>query len=283
MIKQICLKCNALHPDMSVESVRFSRGSLALQSHLIKKQITRIPGIAGVAETRPEMEDGEEWFALQPEATQLAVLGPGKLEAYREGRIALADLVGHRVDERWGPERFERSLERAEMARERMAAARQVTMTVAQSFAPARGATDYARHLGEVINEVHGIEGMTRITIHRKKLPDDIDGLWDFYAKSVTVAKHAPNPLTTGIHEIGHALDALFLNAASGYGSLQRPSTEYATEHAYVHNRGVLVDWSHLVSRTRPVQEFLKAIRASPYGSAARDLAEYYFLPVEVW
>lgn len=66
-------------------------------------------GFSAVPE-RPEIETGEDWFARQSEATQLQHLGPGKTALYRSGRIGLMDIVGERIDPRWGLARYEKSL-----------------------------------------------------------------------------------------------------------------------------------------------------------------------------
>lgn len=58
----------------------------------------------------PKVEPGADVFAGWSDRQQLAVLGPGKFEAYHDGRLALADLVGERNDPRWGLVRYERSL-----------------------------------------------------------------------------------------------------------------------------------------------------------------------------
>lgn len=58
----------------------------------------------------PERETGEAWFARQDAATQRELLGPGKYDLYRQGRITLGDLVGTRDDPRWGRSVYQRSL-----------------------------------------------------------------------------------------------------------------------------------------------------------------------------
>ena len=58
----------------------------------------------------PPHETGAEWFDRQPADVQRELLGPGKYDLYRDGRITLADLVAVRQDPRWGPTRRERSL-----------------------------------------------------------------------------------------------------------------------------------------------------------------------------
>lgn len=56
--------------------------------------------------------EGEDWFAEQDEEYQEAVLGPGKLALYRDGKIQLRDLVHESRDPEWGPQRNEKSLKR---------------------------------------------------------------------------------------------------------------------------------------------------------------------------
>ncbi len=53
---------------------------------------------------------GAAWFAEQDEATQRAMLGPGKQQLYAEGKLTLADLVGVKEDAQWGRSRYQRSM-----------------------------------------------------------------------------------------------------------------------------------------------------------------------------
>ncbi len=70
-------------------------------------------GFDGIEDDRPIIQPGAERFAeFEPDA-QLAILGPGKYEAYRTGRITLADLVKRTHSERWGPGTREASLSEA--------------------------------------------------------------------------------------------------------------------------------------------------------------------------
>jgi SPP1 gp7 family putative phage head morphogenesis protein len=49
-----------------------------------------------------QWETGPEWFAAQPEATQRQMMGPGRWELWRTGRIGWDDLVTIHENERWG-------------------------------------------------------------------------------------------------------------------------------------------------------------------------------------
>jgi SPP1 gp7 family putative phage head morphogenesis protein len=66
-------------------------------------------GFPDAPETRVELEPGPDWFARQPPAKQLRVLGPGKYAAYKRGEITLADLV-QKTRSAFGPGRHTRPL-----------------------------------------------------------------------------------------------------------------------------------------------------------------------------
>ena len=60
-------------------------------------------------DVRPHLT-GEQWFAAQDAETQAAILGPGKLALYTQGKLSLRDLVEYRLDPQWGPTRSEKPL-----------------------------------------------------------------------------------------------------------------------------------------------------------------------------
>lgn len=62
-------------------------------------------GYDGIADTNPDIEAGPDWFARQPSERQAAILGPGRHAAYQQG-LSLPDMVGRKVDRRWGPVRY---------------------------------------------------------------------------------------------------------------------------------------------------------------------------------
>lgn len=80
------------------------------------------------APAAPLPRSGPDEFAGLPEDARRAILGPGKHEAMREGRISLPDLVGRRGHPhgRWGTTRSEASLQDAlaHHSRRRVAAPR---------------------------------------------------------------------------------------------------------------------------------------------------------------
>lgn len=71
---------------------------------------TTAPIVIGIPHN---VEPGAVQFAHLDEAGQLAVLGPKKFEAYREGRIRLEDLVAEVDHPHWGRSTRERGLDEA--------------------------------------------------------------------------------------------------------------------------------------------------------------------------
>ncbi|MCW2922254.1 MAG: hypothetical protein JWL76_2128 [Thermoleophilia bacterium] len=67
----------------------------------------------GIEDPGIEWPTGEQLFAQMPEADQLQVLGPGKFEAYRDGRIQLRDTVRTTHTREWGATRTTASLDDA--------------------------------------------------------------------------------------------------------------------------------------------------------------------------
>lgn len=57
-----------------------------------------------------DYETGAQWLDSQDEATQRAILGNAKYDAYTNGDITLSDLVGTKSDPNWGNSIYERSL-----------------------------------------------------------------------------------------------------------------------------------------------------------------------------
>lgn len=67
-------------------------------------------GFQGIADTRPVLTTGVEWFDKQTDNVKLAILGKEKLELYKAGKLDLKDLIGEREDSKWGLTRYEKSL-----------------------------------------------------------------------------------------------------------------------------------------------------------------------------
>lgn len=65
------------------------------------------PKVIGVADAAG---NGDKWFAALAPGIQKDLLGPAKFEAYRDGRLTLAQLVVDTDHPRWGPGRREATL-----------------------------------------------------------------------------------------------------------------------------------------------------------------------------
>lgn len=61
---------------------------------------TSIPVVRGAPQV--VYESGEQWFMRQDEATQRGMMGPGRYEAWQEGRFRLQDLISVRHSHDWG-------------------------------------------------------------------------------------------------------------------------------------------------------------------------------------
>lgn len=67
-------------------------------------------GFPGIPDQRPLIPAGSEVFARLPVDTQRFILGPAKFRAFQDGELDLEDVVGFRIDPKWGPVGWERSL-----------------------------------------------------------------------------------------------------------------------------------------------------------------------------
>lgn len=68
------------------------------------------PALADLPDTRPPVRSGKDWLAQAGESTQRALMGPGKLQAWKSGEVSLDDMVARTHSEAWGSMRRERSL-----------------------------------------------------------------------------------------------------------------------------------------------------------------------------
>jgi hypothetical protein len=136
-----------------------------------------------------------------------------------------------------------------------------VGRTLSQSFSSSHADQAFASQLLNAIDTVHGVQGITGLRIERGALPEGWNGQFDPYTRTVTVSTSAQAALSTGAHEVGHALDAVFLVSASNMGRIEGPVTLYASQYA-ASDRGVLVNWLQSVLATSAVQD-LRQLRAS--------------------
>ncbi len=110
MGKRTCAACIAMHGSVHPLDEDFASHPACRCSPAPVTHTWADLGFPGQRETGLQLEPGEEWFGRQDRVTQLAILGPGKQRAYREGRIRLADLPEPTVHPVWGRGLKERSL-----------------------------------------------------------------------------------------------------------------------------------------------------------------------------
>ena len=151
-----------------------------------------------------------------------------------------------------------------------------------QSFRGESSDKPFFDHVLQAIDSVHRVAGITQVPCDRMPLPKTWQGQFDPYTRTVTVSPDALLPLTTGVHEIGHAIDALFLVTASQLGRLDGPITLYASEYA-VQGKGLLVDWFVKAKQSRPIQEISQMALGAPLMSVDWYEATYWLDPKEVW
>lgn len=108
--KRTCPVCWAMHgtthrPDEQMDSHPGCRCTPAPKTRSWAEL-----GFEGIEDTRPTIKPGADVFDTLDPATQRAILGPGKHDAYQAGDLTLADLVARTSHPRWGAGRRERSL-----------------------------------------------------------------------------------------------------------------------------------------------------------------------------
>lgn len=66
--------------------------------------------LSDIPDTNPEIEPGTALFEKLSQEQQIKILGPAKWQAWKDGKFALADIVGRARSKEWGTHRYERSL-----------------------------------------------------------------------------------------------------------------------------------------------------------------------------
>lgn len=98
--ERVCMSCVVMHGTVHpVEET--------LNDHHNGRCVA-IPLVVGFES--PISETGVDWFSKQSEATQRALMGPGKYDAWQEGKIRLDQLTEERDDDVYGRMRGEPSL-----------------------------------------------------------------------------------------------------------------------------------------------------------------------------
>lgn len=115
--ERTCLSCVTMHGRFFASSEVFASHPGCRCSPIPKTKSFAELGITGIPETSIDIPPGSDWFWSQPPHVRLRLAGPAKHAALESGVITLDDLAGFRVDKKWGPVRWERSLSDALGAR----------------------------------------------------------------------------------------------------------------------------------------------------------------------
>jgi hypothetical protein len=78
---------------------------------------------------------------------------------------------------------------------------------------------------------LHGVEGRATYTFHLTELEGDVQGKHD-QNEYVVVSSKSPAPVVAAIHEMGHVLDAVFLNSIQVGANPSDPPWKYSTDMA---------------------------------------------------
>lgn len=70
-------------------------------------------GFSGAQENDTSFQSGRDWFMEQPADVQRKILGAGKYDAWKEGKVELQDLVAHSHSDKWGGQYHAASLKEA--------------------------------------------------------------------------------------------------------------------------------------------------------------------------
>lgn len=105
-----CLLCLAMHGSEHKADGRLESHPNCRCVMVPKTRSWAELGFEGIADTSPQIETGEAWFARQDHATQKKILGLEAYRAFRAGHLQLADFIGRKRQSEWGRPYYRRSL-----------------------------------------------------------------------------------------------------------------------------------------------------------------------------
>lgn len=131
----------------------------------------------GLPDTRPTIQTGKEWLEDQDDDVQRAVLGPGKWQAWKDGKVTLDDLVTQHDSPTWGTHRREATLAEA-IARSKGAKAATQEAPIVTVSAPALPEGWDPRW--EIGRDLHVTTGVGARRARREGVPEVAPVLPDF-------------------------------------------------------------------------------------------------------
>jgi len=168
-------------------------------------------------------ELGKDWFERQDEATQRAMMGPGKFDAWQAGQFKLGDIPKKIESSVWGNSWVPRSLR--DLAPGWTGGGGAGPVAFMPSGIPISGALDISslpgarskiggavRHTLDVIDSVHGDGNLPTIPVKQNAGKVTTGGyVYNPYtgkAAWIQVSRHSGAPHITTAHEVGHFLSA---------------------------------------------------------------------------
>ena len=139
-----------------------------------------------------------------------------------------------------------------------------------------------------IVDGVHWVYDRALYTYSYEELPPGQSGI-HMQGDYVVVSTRARHPLLASIHEIGHALDAVFLNSIQVGASVIEPPLEYASdmaeaaENAPQQGRSLLCGWWSAVRRSHHFQSLVDSLRESEITPAQAFEIEKLLKARELW
>ena len=261
---------------------------------------TMVPVVDGA--DPPITRTGAEVFEQDtPYSTQRALLGPGKHDAYLQGRLRLPDLVAKDRDPRWGLVRRERSIADAlanTMGRHNAPAPTPLTPTTVSGRLhdawPTRATTTptMSRHIARALEQMDdaGLDvppGWTPTPITSTHLGPRVNGEFSPRLRSIEITTaHRMDPLQTAAvihHEIGHSIDQITPGIRSYKSEAGAPNpwgrfTDVANRSPHVVRLRELRAEAEARARDRTASPVDRRIARS-----FRDHLDYLLRPREIW
>jgi hypothetical protein len=134
---------------------------------------------------------------------------------------------------------------------------------VEASFKPAEERAEALLHEAcSYLHAVHGVDGVSTYEFFLDELPAGMHGQHR-QAEEVVVSTKTPFPVLSAIHEIGHAIDAVFLNSVQGYGTPSDPYLYFGSNLAEQDPNSLLSDWLAAVQASNYWTNLQSALKES--------------------
>ena len=101
-----------------------------------------------------------------------------------------------------------------------------------QSFTPVDDRADaLLEEACNYINRIHRVKGISTCAFHYAEIRGSVHGE-HYQGEEIVVSTKTQFPVLAAIHELGHAIDGVFLNSAQGFGTPDDPYPSFGSELA---------------------------------------------------